>query len=143
VTQPPTVAQLRNLVDRAATGLTPDEQQRLRDGLDQLAHATDSELRRQLADAIRALGTSETELARLRADIAACRNQQWPQRLGQAEKRLARITALTDRWAQAGPPPLGTPLARCWDKRLAELNAALDEPAPATPTATQATDQPK
>lgn len=31
-----TVDQLRNLADRAATGLTPDEQQRLRDGIDQL-----------------------------------------------------------------------------------------------------------
>lgn len=33
----PTIAQLYNLTDRAATGLTPDEQQRLRDGIDQLA----------------------------------------------------------------------------------------------------------
>jgi hypothetical protein len=60
-----------------------------------------------------------------------------------AEQRVQRIAELRDRWLMAGPPPLGTPLARWWDKRLAELNAALDEPAPATPTATQATDQPK
>lgn len=32
----PTIAQLHNLTDRAATGLTPDEQQRLRDGIDHL-----------------------------------------------------------------------------------------------------------
>lgn len=32
----PTIAQLRNLADRAATGLTADEQQRLRDGISQL-----------------------------------------------------------------------------------------------------------
>lgn len=33
----PTIAQLYNLTDRAATGLTADEQQRLRDGIDRLA----------------------------------------------------------------------------------------------------------
>lgn len=32
----PTIAQLRNLTDRAASGLTADEQQRLRDGINQL-----------------------------------------------------------------------------------------------------------
>lgn len=32
----PTIAQLRNLTDRAAHGLTADEQQRLRDGIDHL-----------------------------------------------------------------------------------------------------------
>jgi hypothetical protein len=58
--------------------------------------ATDGELRRQLDAAICALGRSETELARLRADNAACRAQQWPQRLGKAEKRLARVQRLLD-----------------------------------------------
>ncbi len=33
----PTIAQLRNLTDRAGAGLTADEQQRLRDGINQLA----------------------------------------------------------------------------------------------------------
>lgn len=62
-----TVDQLRNLTDRAARGpLTADESARLRDGIDQLAHATDGELRRQLADIIRALGRSETALAGVR-----------------------------------------------------------------------------
>lgn len=37
----PTIAQLRNLTDRAASGLTPDEQQRLRDGIDQLHRELD------------------------------------------------------------------------------------------------------
>ena len=68
------------------------------------------------------------ELDRLRADVAACRDQQWPQRLGQAEKRLARIRALADQWAKAGPPPLGTSIARWVDRRLVELNTALDGP---------------
>ncbi|MDX2528018.1 hypothetical protein [Streptomyces europaeiscabiei] len=99
MTQPVTVDQLRNLTDRAGHGLTPDEQQRLRDGLDQLACATDGELRRQLADMIAALGRAETELAGVRA--------------------------LRDRWVKAGPPPLGTPMSRWWDRRLVELGAAL------------------
>jgi hypothetical protein len=49
-----------------------------------------------------------------------------------AEAATNRIRALADRWAKAGPPPLGTPIARWWDKRLVELNTALAEPAPAT-----------
>lgn len=32
----PTIAQLHNLINRAGHGLTPDEQARLRDGIDQL-----------------------------------------------------------------------------------------------------------
>ncbi|MEI5522508.1 hypothetical protein WB388_18055 [Streptomyces brasiliscabiei] len=45
-----------------------------------------------------------------------------------AEAAVQRVTALRDRWVQAGPPPLGTPLARWLDKRLVELNTALAEP---------------
>ncbi len=45
-----------------------------------------------------------------------------------AEAANERVRALTARWIKAGPPPLGVPLARWWDARLAELNAALDEP---------------
>lgn len=103
MTRPPTVDQLRNLADRAATGLSADEQQRLRDGLDAL-HA-------ERADAWQKFATVAAQRDRLRL----------------------RMNALADRWVKAGPPPLGTPLARWWDKRLIELNAALDEPAPATP----------
>lgn len=82
------------------------------------------------------------ELDRLRADTAACRDQQWPQRLGHAEKTLAHVHALADRWVKAGPPPLGTPLSRWWDKRLAELNTTLDQPAPATPAGPRHDDGP-
>ncbi|BBC30040.1 hypothetical protein SGFS_013340 [Streptomyces graminofaciens] len=39
MTQPPTIAQLRNLTDRAEAGLTPDEQARLRAGVDRLEQA--------------------------------------------------------------------------------------------------------
>lgn len=47
-----------------------------------------------------------------------------------AEQRLQRIAQLRDQWLMAGAPPLGTPLARWWDKRLVELNAALNEEQP-------------
>ncbi|MDX2532315.1 hypothetical protein QBA79_36390 [Streptomyces scabiei] len=133
MTDPVTVDQLRNLADRAATGLTPDEQQRLRDGIDQLASATDGELRRQLADMIRALGASETENAELRARIktlehVAAGNKRHVQLivpdLERAEAAIARVQALADEY----PAGIDTAL----------IHAALDgQPGPA---ATQATE---
>lgn len=42
--------------------------------------------------------------------------------------RLARAAALYEQWVKAGPPPLGAPLARWWDQRLAELHNALHPP---------------
>lgn len=36
-----------------------------------------------------------------------------------------RVTDLYGRWVKAGPPPLGTSMSRWWDKRLAELHAAI------------------
>ena len=62
----------------------------------------------------------------------------WQQRGDRAEAAVGRVRALADRWVKAGPPPLGTPIARWVDRRLVELNTALAEPAPAT---TQATDE--
>jgi hypothetical protein len=50
-----------------------------------------------------------------------------------AEAVVARVQALADQWAKAGPPPLGTPIARWVDRRLVELNTALkptEDPAP-------------
>lgn len=47
--------------------------------------------------------------------------------LERAEAANARVRALTDQWIKAGPPPLGTPVARWWDRRLVELNTALDD----------------
>jgi len=44
---------------------------------------------------------AEAEVRRLRADIAGCRDQQWPQRLGYAEAALTRARALADRWDHA------------------------------------------
>jgi hypothetical protein len=36
-----------------------------------------------------------------------------------------RVLALYEQWVQAGWPPLGTPLSRWWDARLAELHDAI------------------
>jgi hypothetical protein len=107
MTQPPTVAQLRNLTDRAAHGLTPDEIARLREGIDRLAEyentinwmTTCTGCARVLDSCIRETERAEqaeAEVKRLRADIAACRDQQWPQRLGQAEKALNRVRRLAE-----------------------------------------------
>ncbi|MCI3240261.1 hypothetical protein [Streptomyces spinosisporus] len=57
-----------------------------------------------------------------------------------ADADLKRVTALYERWVQAGPPPLGTSVARWWDARLAELHAAI---LPPDQTETPAADQPK
>ena len=45
-----------------------------------------------------------------------------------AETRLDRVTALHEQWVKAGPPPLGTSIARWWDRRLVELNNAIHPP---------------
>jgi hypothetical protein len=80
---------------------------------ERLEAAEETESQRQLATAREAFASATTRAAR-------------------AEAALARVQALADSWVKAGPPPLGTPLARWWDKRLVELNAALGEPTPAT-----------
>lgn len=96
----------------------------LYDNLDQARILADPELHGRLTAAINALGKSETELANLRADVT-------------------RIRALVGRWVKAGPPPLGVPIARWWDTRLAELHGAIHAPAEeAAPAATEATERP-
>jgi hypothetical protein len=82
------------------------------------------------------------ELDQLREDLAEAQNSSVLRKrildrrrpeLGQAEAAAERVRTLANRWAKAGPPPLGTPIARWWDKRLAELNTALkptEDPAP-------------
>lgn len=42
-----------------------------------------------------------------------------------AEQDVSRVIDLYERWVKAGPPPLGTPIARWWDARLAELHDAI------------------
>lgn len=44
-----------------------------------------------------------------------------------AEQRVARLADLHARWLAAGPPPLGQSINRWWDRRLAELGAALTD----------------
>jgi hypothetical protein len=39
-----------------------------------------------------------------------------------------RVTALYEQWVKAGPPPLGTPMARWWDRRLVEFRAEINGP---------------
>jgi hypothetical protein len=45
-----------------------------------------------------------------------------------AETAMSRVINLHERWVKAGPPPLGTSLARWWDKRLIELHDAILNP---------------
>ena len=50
-----------------------------------------------------------------------------------AEADVTRVIDLYERWVKAGPPPLGAPLARWWDMRLAELHTAILNPATEQP----------
>ncbi|NUS29794.1 MAG: hypothetical protein HOV92_37025 [Streptomyces sp.] len=45
-----------------------------------------------------------------------------------AEADLQRVTDLYEAWCKAGPPPLGTSIARWWDTRLIELRDAILPP---------------
>lgn len=38
---------------------------------------------------------------------------------------VARVRSLQERWLKAGPPPIGTSMARWWDARLIELQDAI------------------
>ncbi|NUS86339.1 MAG: hypothetical protein HOY75_27360 [Streptomyces sp.] len=86
------------------------------------AEIAETELR-TLRAGLRAIGADPTQIQNLWAQISL-RNRQWRDE----KQRVAAVTALRERWVQAGPPPLGTSINREWDKRLAELDAALAEP---------------
>ncbi|GAB2731625.1 hypothetical protein [Streptomyces bullii] len=45
-----------------------------------------------------------------------------------AEQDVTRVIALYEQWVKAGPPPLGTSIARWWDARLVELREAIRPP---------------
>ena len=45
-----------------------------------------------------------------------------------AEEDIQRVIALHEQWVKAGPPPLGTSVARWWDARLVELRDAILPP---------------
>ncbi|MCD7440267.1 hypothetical protein K4B79_18810 [Streptomyces lincolnensis] len=53
---------------------------------------------------------------------------------------VQRVLDLYEQWVKAGPPKLGTPIAREWDRRLAELRAAIH--GPVSPVVTGVTGDP-
>lgn len=55
------------------------------------------------------------------------------ERAERAEASVQRVTALHEQWVKAGPPPLGTSIARWWDKRLAEHHQAIQPPTSGDP----------
>ncbi|WP_060888678.1 hypothetical protein [Streptomyces scabiei] len=86
------------------------------------ADIAETELR-VLRAGLRANGADPTQIQNLWAQIRL-RNRQWREE----KQRAEAADALYEQWVKAGPPPLGTPLSRWWDRRLAELHAALDKP---------------
>lgn len=145
MTQPPTIAQLYNLTDRAGAGLTADEQQRLRDGINQLA-ALQAVARSYCPDCGRgdAAPTVENwETERQRANEAeaqlrlvdAMRQQNLDaaaaaiQRAETAEAAGDRVRRLADRIRR------GVPWASNFDNLADRILTALDgeQPAPLTP----------
>lgn len=58
-------------------------------------------------------------------------------RAERVEETITRVAGLYEQWVKAGPPPLGTPTARWWDRRLVELHNAIhgpaEQPAPRDP----------
>lgn len=135
MTQPPTVAQLRNLTDRAGHGLTADEQDRLREGINQLATlqqvargycpacgrgdaaptVEDWERERQRADE----AETEAKLLRLMVD-------EYGAGAGALTDKLKRVRAARDRIAHA---PGYVDAIWCLD----QLDAALDQSKDPTP----------
>lgn len=89
-----------------------------------LGHLT-SDQYDQLCDELERLREDLTETGNTSAHRKRLLDRRRPE-LQQAEAAAERVRALADQWAKAGPPPLGTPPARWWDKRLVELNTALD-----------------
>ena len=45
-----------------------------------------------------------------------------------AESDVSRVIALHERWVAEGAPPLGTSMARWWDRKLVELHDAIRPP---------------
>jgi hypothetical protein len=147
----PTPDEMRRAFD-ARTAMPPRPEPSRYDRLGPLARALVDDY--DAIDLAEMLVKAQDELAALRmvargycphcgrgdAGITTDQWEQQRQRTDQAETAIARVRRLADGWVKAGPPPLGTPVSRWWDKRLVELLAALDEPA-AGPAATQATDE--
>ncbi|WP_460071110.1 DUF6085 family protein [Streptomyces sp. YKOK-I1] len=128
--------------DRAEAGL--NRVRAYADRLDTTGNGTDIEadsLRRAAATGIRnavadsaPAAAQATELETTARVLAALHRS--------AEEEVSRVIALYERWVKAGAPPLGTSVARWWDKRLVELHDAILPPDPSAPTATEATSRP-
>lgn len=84
-----------------------------------VGHVTMTEFAKKITEKVTAVAQ--------RKEAVAYANEQ-KQRAEQAEAAIERVRALADQWVKAGPPPLGTSIARWWDRRLAELQTALAEP---------------
>lgn len=119
--------QLQATVDRAREGAAW-----IRHNYPALTHAND-----RLATALDqpAPGPAATEEAKTTRVFAALHRA--------AEQDVSRVIALYEQWVKAGPPPIGTPMVRWWDARLAELhNTILGQPAQdASPTGTVAREE--
>ncbi|MFJ6730015.1 hypothetical protein ACIQPQ_34460 [Streptomyces sp. NPDC091281] len=80
------------------------------------------------ADAVARL--IDAEQADLRSSLAAAQTERelLLRSVNAHEEFHAAVAGLLGRWTTAGPPPLGTSVARWWDSRLVELGEVLAVP---------------
>lgn len=93
---------------------------------ERLEAAEESESQRQLRGAREAFASATVRAAKAERAVNLLADSH--RRAEKAEAAVARVRALHTDWLSTGAPPLGTSIARWWDKRLIELAAALDEP---------------
>ena len=130
-----------------------DERDRLRDDIEE-CRAYEQDAHRRAADAAKSAMTTCATHDRLRKEAEERADQAEDllrvahdtskkseaerasavKRAETADATVQRVTDLYERWVKAGAPPLGTSMSRWWDRRLAELHAAL-EPAKEQPDA--------
>ncbi|MFB8772128.1 hypothetical protein [Streptomyces broussonetiae] len=89
------------------------------------ANATTTDHDKQMLAAFRRSFATGARAAHEAADEAARVFAALPR---SAEQTVTRVIDLHERWVKAGPPPLGTPMSRWWDKRLVELHDAILPP---------------
>ncbi|WP_432041444.1 hypothetical protein [Streptomyces cadmiisoli] len=83
-----------------------------------LAAVADREIRQTLA---RTAANRVVDVLRPGAEITATLARD-------SEATVQRVIDLYEQWVKAGPPKLGTPIAREWDRRLIELSTAINGP---------------
>lgn len=85
-------------------------------------------VRRTVADAVLAAIEEFLDIGDAEAWCKTCRRA-WDGKDHQCESNAEqRVAALHEQWVKAGPPPLGVPLARWWDRKLVELHQAITPP---------------